>query len=219
MDDVRDRVHQLASQFADDWLGSDEWALLRALPPMSLRVYLHGITTLKGSDGFLPARLRQLADDLLPLSQIPRYSLDARVAWLVYCLATEASSTEIAVILDGFVAEFLAPTQQVLHSFTLGEFQVTGLPAGEPVQLMGDWKLHPRGMPLDSRALSLLGAPQGDEPPTSLTRFADVPKGSDLSGTASSVGCTPNSSWKGFGYSFIAGPSSLKRTTRQTVRT
>lgn len=179
MGDIRDDVRQLVSQFADDWLGSDEWALLRALPPLSLQVYLHGMTTLKGSDEPLPARMRQLADALSPLSPLPRDYLEARLGWLVNDLASAAAPGETAKVVDGFVDKFLAPNRVVLHSFTLGGFRVTGLSGREPVELVAGWRLHPRGMPLDSHARLLVSGPEGDEAPTSLTRFADVPKGDD----------------------------------------
>lgn len=182
MGDVRDTIHQLVSQFADDYLHSDEWALLSKLPPMSRIVSLHGISTLRGSDEPLPARLRQLTDDLSPLSPLRRDCLEARIEWFVNDLASAAARTGTAGVggvVDDFITHFTAPTQQVLHSFTLGAFRVTGLSGSDPVQLVEDWKLHPRGMPLGSHASSLVSATETDEPPTSLTRFVDVPKGAD----------------------------------------
>jgi hypothetical protein len=174
MGDARDDIHDVVSQFADDWLSSDEWALLRGLPSMTQLVCLDAVSALRGSPEPLPCRLRRLADTLSPLSLLRR---------LVHDLASATESTGAAGVVnvvDDFVTNFLAPTQKVLHSFTLGAIRVTGISGSEPVQLVEDWKLHPRGMPLAGHASSLVNATQTNDPPTSLTRFADVPKGADL---------------------------------------
>jgi hypothetical protein len=177
MEGVRDDVHHLVSQFANDWLGSDEWASLRALPKRMQLACLNAALDPEASGEPLPKRLGRLAGELSPCSALSPEAVNARIACLLVDLAQGAVEGETPKIVKDFVDEFLSPHQCQIHSFTLAEFHMGGL--GQSTALVDGWWLHQRTLPLEPRALPWVCAPGFGIAPTSLTRKAQVPKGCD----------------------------------------
>lgn len=181
MSDIENRTHAVVSQFASEWLGSTEAKQLRSLPSISRARLLSGAPAGEWTEGLLAGRPKGLMDELLSLSPtvLLRESAEARVSWLVHDLLNAVDKSAVNACVSSFVKALLAPTKQVLHSFTLAAFELRGIEPGARLPIVNGWEMHVRGMPLDGRALVHLSGLGSSQVPLSMTRFSNVSKGSD----------------------------------------
>ncbi len=181
MSEIENRAYKVVSRFVSEWLGSREAQQLRSLPSISRARLLSSVPPGEWTEGLLAGKPKELVDSLLGLlsNALREESAEARVAWLVHDLMIAGDEASKGECVSSFVSALLKPTQQVLHSFTLVAFEVEGIAPGQCLPLVNGWQLHQRGMPLDTRARRHVAWLGLSEHPFSLTRFADVPKGSD----------------------------------------